>query len=161
MRESGVSRASSHTGSRMHSSTNPTNPSHTLIGLTCFQRRNMAIRFKHHRNRSIPPSPLPHPPKLTPPRPNMARIPRHRCPRLHYDILRHRTQRRNRRNPPRPLPRPRPRILGLLGLLHCHYITRHSRRFLVRHSEHERRKCHARHDWRDLAIFLDFAQHDS
>jgi hypothetical protein len=97
--------------------------------------------------------------KLTTSRPNMARVPRHSRPRLFHDILRHRLERRHRRNPPRALSRACSRILGFLGLLHRHHIARHPRHLLVRHPKHERRKRNARHDWCHLAVFPHLAQY--
>jgi hypothetical protein len=80
-------------------------------------------------------------PTLTPPRSHVARIPWHSRARILHDILRHCAQRRHRRDSPCTLSCPGPRLMGLLGLVHCHHIARHPCHLLVRDPEHERRQC--------------------
>lgn len=128
--------------------------------LTALKRGNMAIRFEHHRNwYHTTNTKLKHYSQtLTTSRPHVARVSWHRCPGILHHLLRHCTQRRNRRNPPRTLPSPRPSIMGFLGLIHRHRLSRHLGSILVRNPKHERRQRSQVHDRSNLAIIPDDAQ---
>ena len=86
---------------------------------------------------------------LTTPRPHLARIHRRSRPGLLHNLLRNRTQRRNRRDPPCALPRARTRIMGLLGLLRSHHLARNPRHLLVCDPKYEWRQRGQVHDCRE------------
>jgi hypothetical protein len=121
------------------------------------KRCDMAVCIEYHRNRydlqTFSPELI-----LTTSRPHMARVHRHRSPSLLHHLFRYRSQRRNRRHLPRTVSRACPRIMGVLGVLHRHRITRDSCCLLVRDPEYEWGQRCQMHDCRYLAIFLDVAQ---